>query len=67
MKTRYDVEVWNGIGSRHEDLKEAFDLAKATAKEGKFTVLRKVVWDSENRIIEYKGCIIKADGSFEYL
>ena len=68
MKVRYEVrELAGTYGMRFEDLKEAFNMAKACAVYCTEMALIKMVWNTDNRIESTETCIVKADGSFTYI
>lgn len=66
MKARYDVSRLTGMGStRFEDLREAFEMAKAMAQyEGEEIALRKLVWDDTNRVESTETVLVNAAGQF---
>ena len=68
-KIRYDVCKLIGIGSmRFDDLKEAFDMAKAMAYyEKEEVILRKLTWDADRRITSTETVLVNAEGKFRYI
>ena len=70
MRTAYDVagKGTDMASSRFTDQKQAFALAKALAKyNGHGCFITKIVWGEDNRITEYKTCIVNADGTFKHI
>ena len=67
MKVKYFVRNSKNIELGFQDLKEAFDLAKAIASYDSFVTLNKRTWNDNGGIIGYETCVVKADGSFSYL
>ena len=69
MRTAYDVAKGTDMGSsRFTDQRQAFALAKAIAQQtGQVCFMTKIVWNEDNRITEYKTCIVRADGTFKHI
>ena len=69
MRTAFDVSKGTDMSSsRYTDQRKAFELAKAIAKQsGRVCFMTKIVWDEDNRITEYKTCIVRADGTFKHI
>ena len=70
MKIKYDVSIPMKCQSqRFINLKEAFEIAKEIAKREpkEIVMLTKIIWNNDGGIKEYKSCIVKSNGTFEYL
>ena len=69
MKTRYDVSnLAATCSARFEDLREAFEMAKAMAQyEGEEIALRKLTWDDANRVSRIDTVLVNAAGRFRYI
>lgn len=69
MKIAFDVRGGEyDMSMRFTDQREAFNLAKASAKQsGRCSFMTKIVWNEDNRITEYKTCIVNADGTFKHI
>lgn len=70
-KVRYDVRSLSqsGIATRLESKADAYELAKAVARQDEFgeSVMTQIVWDKDRTIVSYKSLAIKADGTFRCL
>ena len=64
MKTQYFVRGSKNFEIKFDNLKEAFEMAKAVAYYDTFVTLNKRTWDENNLIVGYETVIVKADGTF---
>lgn len=69
MKSRYDVSrLAATCSARFEDLREAFEMAKAMAQyEGEEIALRKLTWDDTNRVTGIETVLVSGAGQFRYI
>ena len=69
MKTRYYVSRLADMGDMScEDLREAFDLAKAMAVQtGEEICLRKLTWDETRRVTRIDTALVNGEGQFRYI
>ena len=67
MRIKYFVRNSKNVEVRFDNLREAFEMAKAIACYDTFVTLNKRTWNENNLIVGYETCAVKADGTFTYL